>query len=72
MHPEQDDLHPCASVCVFTVLWGAVRLARALLVSNCALQRLHVGLEFIEQAPRPALSRFSGVAVVHPVGAAVT
>lgn len=59
-------------MCVFTVLWGTVCRGRALLVSNCAFQHLHVGLELIEQIPCPALSGLCGFTVVHPVDTAVT
>lgn len=62
--------HP--EVCVFTVLRGALRRGRSRLVSNRALQHLHVGLELIEQTPGPALSGLGGLAVVHPVGTTVT
>lgn len=55
----------------FTVLRGTVGGGGALLVSDGALQHLHVGLELVEQTSGPALPALGDLAVVHPVGAAV-
>lgn len=41
-------------------------------VSNGGLQHLNVRLELVEQTPSPALPALGDLAVVHPVGAAVT
>lgn len=65
-------LNICLSVCVFTVLWGIVGRSESLLVSNCTLQQLYIGLELIKKAPRPPLSGFGGLTVVHPVDTTIT
>lgn len=44
---------------------------RPLLASHGALQHLHVGRELVQEALRPRISGFGGLAVVHPVLAAV-